>query len=308
MNQIDIINLLIEHYSIKADTLELVREAGSSAYVVTKGNSRYFLRVVHPAFFDTASAAVDIQYYLQNQGFPVPKILPAGNGSPCVQWNIADEKRLFVLYEYIEGTECDPDQDAEAIGELLGKLHKTMKSYPGSLIKHDKPFFIDRYIDILRRKQYPKADEFAAYGDAVWKRVKNLPRSYCHGDMYRGNIHKTPSGKLYVLDFDTSCEAFPVYDPVLICNRTHYFQFDPEGYDKSKAVFERFLPLYSKHSPLSQAEIDAFFDLIAVYHFQVQATVIEINGLDCVDAAFLDRQYDWLCRWREQCESKKLAF
>jgi hypothetical protein len=46
--------------------------------------------------------------------------------------------------------------------------------------------------------------------------------------------------------------------------------------------------------------------LIAVYHFQVQATVIEINGLDCVDAAFLDRQYDWLCRWREQCESKKL--
>ncbi len=306
MNQNDIIDYLQEHYSLKADAIELVREAGSSAYVVIRGNSRYFLRVVKPAFFDTAAAAVDIQYFLQNQGFPVPPILPAEDGSPCAEWRTSDAKRLFVLYEYIEGKESEPDQDAEAIGELLGKLHQTMKNYSGPLVKHEKPFFIDRYIDILHRKQYPKADEFTAYGEAVWDKVKDLPRGYCHGDMYSGNIHKAANGKLYVLDFDTSCEAFPVYDPVLICNRTHYFQFDPEGYDKSKAVFERFLPLYSKHSPLSQAEIDAFFDLIAVYHFQVQATVIEINGLDCVDAAFLDRQYEWLYRWREQCESKKL--
>ncbi len=306
MNQTDIINYLQEHYSLKADTIELVREGGSQAYVVTAGGRKFFLRAVKPAFFDTAAAAVDIQYYLQKQDFPVPPILPADDGSPCVHWRITDEKRLCVLYEYIEGKESEPERDAEAIGELIGKLHKTMKGYPGPLIKHDKPFFISRYIDILHRKQYPKADEFAAYGDAVWDRIKNLPRGYCHGDMYPGNIHKTTDGKLYVLDFDTSCEAFPVYDSVLVCNRTHYFDFDPQGYEKSRAVFARFLPGYLKYSPLSRAEIDALFDLIAVYHFQVQATVIEINGLDCVDAAFLDRQYDWLCRWREQCESKML--
>ncbi|HOP10264.1 MAG TPA: phosphotransferase [Oscillospiraceae bacterium] len=306
MNQVQIINFLKEYYSIKADTLELIREAGSSAYVVTENNNKYFLRIVKPAFFDTAVTAADIQYFLQKQDFPVPKIHPAKDGSPCVEWRTSDEKHLFVLYEYIEGKESEPNQDAEAIGELIGKLHKIMKSYPGPLVKHDKPFFIGRYINILRRKQYPKTDEFVAYGDAVWNRVRGLPRGYCHGDMYSGNIHKAANGKLYVLDFDTSCEAFPVYDPVLICNRTHYFEFDPDGYEKSKAVFTRFLPSYLKHSPLSQAEIDAFFDLIAVYHFQVQATVIEINGLDCVDAAFLDRQYDWLCRWREQCEIKLL--
>jgi len=306
MNQIEIINFLKEHYSIKTDTLELVREAGSSAYIVTEGGYRYFLRVVKPAFFDTAANAAGIQYFLQGRDFPVPKIHPAEDGSPCVEWRLKDDKRLFVLYEYIEGRESEPEQDAEAIGELIGKLHKAMKSYPGPLVKHDKLFFIGRYIDILHRKQYPKADEFAAYGDTVWEKVKDLPRGYCHGDMYSGNIHKAADGKLYVLDFDTSCEAFPVYDPVLICNRTHYFEFDPNGYEKSKAVFARFLPAYLKYSPLGQTEIDAFFDLIAVYHFQVQATVIEINGLDCVNAAFLDRQYDWLCRWREQCESKRL--
>jgi Ser/Thr protein kinase RdoA (MazF antagonist) len=104
------------------------------------------------------------------------------------------------------------------------------------------------------------------------------------------------------LDFDTSCEGFPMYDPTLICNKTHYFNFDEYGYEKSKKILSRFLPEYLKYNTLSQPEINAFYDLIALYHFALQATVIENFGLDCVDNAFLDKQLDWLYRWREQCE------
>ena len=92
----------------------------------------------------------------------------------------------------------NPRKDAEAIGALVGKLHHAMKNYSGKLIKRDKYYYIDRYIDILKRKQYPKSDEFSIYGDALWEKVKDLPRGYCHGDMYCGNIHKTPDEKLYV--------------------------------------------------------------------------------------------------------------
>lgn len=154
----------------------------------------------------------------------------------------------------------------------------------------------------MRKKQYPKADEFFAYGNTLWDKVRDLPRGYCHGDMYDGNIHKTPDGKFYVLDFDTSCEGFPMYDLTLICNKTHYFDFDEHGYKKSKGILSRFLPEYLKYNALSQKEINAFYDLIALYHFALQATVIENYGLDCVDNAFLDRQLDWLYRWQEQCE------
>jgi len=56
-----------------------------------------------------------------------------------------------------------------------------------------------------------------------------------------------------------------------------------------------------KYNKLSQAEADAFFDLIALYHFALQATIIEMCGIDCVDGAFLDNQLEWLYRWREQC-------
>ena len=90
----------------------------------------------------------------------------------------------------------------------------------------------------------------------------------------------------------------------LICNQTHYFDYDESGYAKSKEALSRFLPGYLEHNPLSQAEIDAFFDLIALYHFALQATIIEMYGLACVDNAFLDKQLDWLNKWWEQCESE----
>jgi len=96
-----------------------------------------------------------------------------------------------------------------------------------------------------------------------------------------------------------------MYDPALICNRTHYFKFQKSGYEKSRRVLERFLPEYLKYNPLSQAEIGAFYDLIAVYHFALQATIMELHGPDCVDNHFLDRQLDWLRRWQNQCEQRR---
>ena len=93
-----------------------------------------------------------------------------------------------------------------------------------------------------------------------------------------------------------------MYDPTLLCNKTHYFDFDEHGYRRSKEILSRFLSGYMKHNTLTQAETDAFYDLIALYHFALQATIIQNYGLDCVDNAFLDKQLDWLLRWREQCD------
>ena len=294
----DILSILNGYYPIHFDRNEMMRDAGSVSYTVYSGNDQYFLRAVKPAFLDTAVMGADIQVFLQNQGFPVPPVIFTKDTRPYVRM----DDGLFILYEFVEGSESNPEQDAEAIGALIGRLHNVMKKYTGELVKRDKHFYVDRYIDILRRKEYPKVNEFLTYGDALWDKVKDLPYGYCHGDMYDGNIHKTPDGKFYVLDFDTSCEGFPMYDPTLFCNKTHYFNFDEGGYEKSKRILSRFLPEYLKYNTLSQTEVNAFYDLIALYHFALQATVIENFGLACVDHTFLDKQLDWLYRWQEQCE------
>jgi hypothetical protein len=39
-----------------------------------------------------------------------------------------------------------------------------------------------------------------------------------------------------------------------------------------------------------------------MYHFQLQATMLELYGYDTETIEFFDRQYDWLMRWKEQCQ------
>ena len=305
--QTQILKIVNENYKINFDTIEFIRDSGCSAYAVYSNGYKYFLRITKPMFSDTSSKSLDIHLFLQKQGFDVPLIIFTKDGLPCVQVSGEEGNCFYVLYEFIEGEEVDPEQDAEMIGAFIGKLHSVMKGYPGELIRNDKYYYVDRYINIMRTKHYDKIDEFIAYGEELWKRVKDLPYGYCHGDMYRGNILKTTEGRLYILDLDTSCEGFPMYDPALICNITDYFELEDDGCAKSKKVYERFLTEYQKYNNLSKEETEAFYDLIALYHFALQATIIEIFGIDCVDNEFLDRQLKWLYKWQEQCEKLEAA-
>lgn len=292
----ELINTLNENYPILFSRLEFVRDMGSTSYILFSNAERYFLRVIKPSLADTAITGADIQVYLQERGFPVPPIILTNENQPYVR--IGD--RLLILYAFIEGSDCDPEQDVEAIGALTGRLHQMMKAYPGELVKRDKRFYIDRYLEILRKKQYPRIEEYIQYGDSLWESIKDLPRGYCHGDLYEGNIRKASDGQLYIHDFDTSCQGFPMYDPTLICDMTQYFDFDARNFDRSNQVLARFIPAYQKYNDLSQAEIDAFHALVAIEHFSTQATVMELFGLDCIDRADMDNQLEWLYRWRDQ--------
>jgi Ser/Thr protein kinase RdoA (MazF antagonist) len=296
----ELLNILNENYPIRFERHEQLRDGGSTSYAVFSNDNKYFLRIIKPVFYDTAVKGVDIQVFLQNKGFPVPSIIHTNGDLPYIH----GENELYILYEFIEGSESDPEQDAEAIGELIGKLHCVMKDYPGELIKRDKHFFIGRYIDILINRKYPRINEFSIYGDKLWEQIKDLPRGFCHGDVYSGNIHKTPDGKLFLLDFDTSCDGFPMYDAALICDMTDYFKYDEQNYEKSNNILSRFMQAYMKFNTYNQAEINAFHSFIAIQHFSTQATVMEIFGHDCLNDAELDYQLDWLYRWREQCESE----
>lgn len=297
------LDVLTKNYNIHFKSIELLREGGCKSYNVSNEDCKFFLKVIPSAFVDTARQSVNILRYLKEQGFSSPQVINTKNGHPYIEVNELEDRAIFVLFHYIDGQEPDEGEDIETIGMLVGQLHSIMREYKENLQEHGKEFFIDRYIDILRKKNYDvnKIEIFQEYGDYLWKRVQNLPRGYCHGDMHRGNLLKTPEGKYYISDFDTSCYAFPMYDVMIMCNTTDYFNFDVDGYQKSRNTYESFLKGYTKFCSLSDTELKAFYDLIAIYHYQLQATIIEIYGLECVDEVFLDKQLVWLMRWREQC-------
>lgn len=302
-----IAEILNQNYNIEIKNIELFREGGNISYVVYGEDKKFFLKIIRPLFIENTLYSVDIQLYLMKNQFPVIPIVLTKNNAAYIETNINDERKILILYEYIEGKEPDYE-NTEKVGELIGKLHKIMKNYTGELPVRDKYFFIDRYLKIMKIMKYDKVEAFKKYGDELWERIKNLPRGYCHCDLYRGNVHQDNSGILRVMDFDTSCNAFPIYDIALFCNDTDYFAFQYDGYEKSKARFEQFLKGYLKYCTLIKEEMEAFYDMIAVYHFQLQATMMEIYGYDCVDSDFLDKQYDWLIKWKEQCKAMSNAY
>lgn len=295
-----LVEMLNSNYDLDIKNIELFREGGNLAYVVYGEDKKFFLKIIRPPFIENTLYSIDIQLFLMKNQFPVIPIVLAKNNAAYVETNINDERKIFILYEFIEGEEPNPE-NTEEVGELIGKLHRIMENYSGELPLRDKHFFIERYIEIMRIKKYDKVEAFREYGDDVWERVKKLPRGYCHCDLYRGNVHQDSSGILRVTDFDTSCYTFPMYDVALFCNDTHWYDFEYDGYEKSKARLEKFLKGYLRYRSLSSEEIEAFYDMIAVYHFQLQATMMEIYGYDCVGIDYFDKQYDWLIKWKEQC-------
>lgn len=301
MNEEAILEFLQAQYPVTVNRVEFLRDSGSVAYTVYGENEKFFLRITKMNYYETAMNSLDIHLYLQSKDCNVPKVIFTRGGKASVPFGPEEEKRYAVLYEFLEGEEVDPERDAEEIGRLLGRFHNVMEAYAGELQTPGKEFFVERYLEILRKKNYKRLEEYVAYGNELWESVKDLPRAYCHGDMYSGNIHKATDGMLYLLDFDTSCRAFSVYDLVLISNRTDYFVYKEDAYEKTKEVFSRVLSEYQKIRESTETEIGAFYKLLALYHFSLQATIVELFGLDCIDETFIDGQLYWLNRWREEC-------
>ena len=308
MDKSTVLALLNKNYSIKFINLKFYRDGGSLSYLVFGNDRKYFLRKIRPVFMETVFQSIEIHLFLIKNKVPVPKIIFTKFSTPYVETVESDGKHVYILYEFIEGKESDITRDAEKIGELIGKYHKVMQSYNGELSIRDKYYFIDKYIEILRKMKYPesKVIAFKKHGDALWEKVKDIPRGYCHGDLYIGNIHQNQRGELFILDFDGSCYAYPLYDIALVCNSTDYFNFDECGYQKTKMILERFLLGYEQFFKTSDLERNSVFYLIAIYHYQLQAIIIEKNGLNCVDEEFLDKQYGWLKKWAKQCSNNEI--
>lgn len=298
MENNQILEVMNFYYPMSFVKTELLREGGNTTYAIYTAHDKYFLKIIGTAFSDTFHQSVEINLFLQQNAFSVPHIHMASCNEPYIRVG----ENYFILYGFLETMEIDMEKDAEEVGALIGKLHHLMHSYHRKLVTHDKSFYLDRYIHILREKQYPKQEEFVVYSERLWNKINIIPLGYSHGDMYSGNIARGTDGKLYLLDFDTSCMGFSIYDLALICNQTNYFDYDEEGFPRTAAVFRRLLPEYLKYHSLSEQEKDSLYDMLALYHFALQATIIEIHGPDCVDNAFFDKQLNWLKQWEIQCK------
>ena len=288
--------LLRDAYGLDHMTLRFLREGGGHTYAA-EGGTKLLVKVVGPAFAETSRRSVSIMRFLEEREFPVPKTVLTRSGETSAELPFEGECRPVVVQEYIDGDEPDLTARAEEVGELVGRLHGLLGQVPGELTARSRPFFIGRYLDFLRRKGYPRLGDYEALGDLLWRRIEDQPVRVCHGDLHRGNLLEALDGRIYVLDFDTVCRAPAMFDVSVMCDMTDYFRLKEEDVGTALAVYGRFLEGYGRFCALRAEERRSFPDWVALRHFQLQATILEIHGIDCVGEKFIDAQLGWLGDW-----------
>ena len=294
--------ILRDIYHLGDVSLRFLREGGGQTWLA-EGAGQYLVKVINPAFAETVRSSVRIMRYLEENGFPVPGTLLTQAGEALHTGFVNGETRLISVQEYIEGDEPDLRKSAEEAGALTGQLHSLLEKYPDKLVERDRHFFIGRYLDFLRRKEYPRLQAYEELGNRLWEQVRDLPRGRCHGDLHRGNLLQSPDGKIHVIDFDTVCSAPVMFDVAVMCDMTDYFRLRESDMAVTEEVYARFLTGYSRYRTLNRAEQQSFHDWVAVRHFQLQATIVELYGMDCIDGHFIDSQLDWLNRWMKASQS-----
>ena len=110
---------------------------------------------------------------------------------------------------------------------------------------------------------------------------------------------QTKNGQIYLLDFDTVCKAPLMFDVMVMCDMTNYFNLQEKDIETTRAVYENFISGYTRCHPLSPEEKLTFPDWVAIRHFQLQATILEVHGINCIDEQFIDWQLYWLKKWME---------
>lgn len=232
----------------------------------------------------------------------MPKTILTKNGEAIFETEDDGEKKLIVLMEFIDGEEPELEKCTFEVGRLVGRFHQLMEEYPEEPVSKGNDFFIGRYLEFLRKKNYPRIAEYEKMGECLWDKVKDLPQGKCHGNLHRGNLLKNAGGQIFLVDFDTVCRAPFMFDVMVTCDVTDYFNLKQEDIALTKEVYQKFFSGYLGYHKLSREEILSFPYWVLIRHFQLQATILEIYGIECIDEGFIDGQLYWLTKWQEAME------
>ncbi|MFT4144288.1 MAG: phosphotransferase [Mobilitalea sp.] len=296
-----LIEQLMQKYGVKFEDIQLLRDWIGQVYIVKEEDKKYILKVFRKQYTNNALQSAAVMHYLKSSGFPVPIIVATVNSD---LFFLTDDGRIAILYEYVEGGEPKRKHSLEELGHLSGQMRCIMEKYKGELDHKGREFYIDRYLSILNKKHYKETDHFSEIGTKLWNRVKDNKLEFCHGDFHIGNMIHNNTG-IIIYDFDACGIAHPLYDIATVCDGTDYFDLSNRNFEmgisRTKKNVEMFLKGYNKYYSVNDAELRNIFDYIAIRHFDIQATIIECQGLDCVDESFLNNQYSWLTKWEDAC-------
>lgn len=297
--------LLREAYALPDAEVRLHRDWIGYVYTVKTQAAAYVLKLYRPFHTRFALNTVGILQYLEAREYPAARIVPAITGEAYVMVRTSAGDAVAMLYDLIAGEDPDVETDLVPIAAQTGILHRVMADYTGEILQHGKAHYIDRYLQILERIEFPqdKLADVITYGAALWERFEQSPRGFCHGDLHCGNMRRDNQKRYWLFDFDAACVAHPAADIATLCDRTDYFHLQEDAFAETQRALDLFMPAYERErgSALVEADVRAVYAFIAIRHYDIQATITDCQGYTLQN---LENQHRWLMDWRELCARK----
>lgn len=232
---------VLAYYDIKPESISVIQGGTIKTVwkVMTKDGALCLKRLKQT--YDKALFSVNAQIYIKNNGGKVPAIIPARDNQPIVQHN----DQLFVMYEWIDGTSLDFNNNNDLIPSIKGlaAFHTASKGYvppAGARLSSKLLKWPEQYTSMKNRmlgwKDVSRKNSSRSDHAAYLKHVDSMidvadlalylierssysalasPESpsvvLCHQDYGKGNALLADDG-VYVLDLDGVTFDLPARD------------------------------------------------------------------------------------------------
>lgn len=224
----EIIHLLNNQYGLDAQEITFLPVGAdfntAVFHILTPDNAAYFLKL-RSGSFDAAS--VRLPHFLHQQG--IAQIIPVIPTQSGVLWSSL-AGFTTILYPFIAGkdgyaTKLTPTQWHE-LGTVLHKIHSAnyppelmgliqKETYPPAAREAVRQFLADSktavFTDpvaqetaVLLQQEHDTIMDLFQRAERLAAALQENPPPFliCHTDLHAGNLHITPDGKLYVVDWD----------------------------------------------------------------------------------------------------------
>ena len=308
-----LLTFINKKYAIKGERIRLYRTSQGQVFFIQSPSGRKVFKLYLPTVTNAAIQTTRIMSYLEGCCYPIVKIIPTLSDELYVTVERPGGSCIGVLFEYASGIciwayNALYDTEKESIHPLtrqfskqVGLMHRLMDDYDEPLIQRgSKESIFDVMIHQLRLDGYDesKVRDLEEYGNELWTVLNKCRPGFYHADMHPGNT-KYRNRKFIWMDFDKACLSYNVMDIGWLLT-TDWLRYHKESLERSWRLFDEVYAGYSMEQSMTDNEIKAALHSAAIIHFDDMSLNVKMYNR-VIKSWILDREYEWLMRWREGC-------
>lgn len=209
----------------------------NTSYHLWIGGERWFLRLAEASDEAAARFEAEVQRYLFQARFPVPRLVATADGQPFAL--VAGKPAM--LFAYAPGEEA-PREAVDAarcrrVGEQLGRLHELSAGFTLERANPYGPATLAAWLAALGdggadpevRAALPRLREEVEAA----ARLPGAPRGLCHGDLFPDNVLWLGDRIGYLLDWEMACTEAFAWDLAVAVDA---WCWTGAGHDRARAV------------------------------------------------------------------------